>query len=155
MADTIQAKLTWESGMAFSGRTGSGHDLHMDAATDNGGEDSAPRPLEAFLAALGGCTGMDVVSILRKMRQDVTHYEINLHADRAPEHPKVFTRVIVEHVFTGRDLSEEAVKKAVSLSETKYCSASAMIKKGTPVEYRYRIVNDPAPATAGNAQAKA
>ncbi|MHB9091915.1 MAG: OsmC family protein [Chloroflexota bacterium] len=151
MANKVDAKLTWEKGMAFTGHTGSGHEMRLDASAESGGADSAGRPLETLLVALGGCTGMDVVSILRKMRQEVTDYEINLHAERAREHPKVFTRVVVEHVLTGHNLSEDAVKKAIGLSENKYCSANAMLRKAVPIEFRYRIVNAPAAAVAGAA----
>jgi putative redox protein len=95
-----------------------------------------------LLGGLGGCTGMDVITILRKMRQDVTGYEVRLRAERASEHPKVFTAIFVEHVVHGRELSAESVRRAVELSATRYCSASAMLGKVAHIEESYRIVDD-------------
>ena len=135
-------KVKLVQGMAFDAISASGHTVRIDAAPEVGGNEEGPRPLELVLLGLGGCTGMDVISILRKMRQEVSGYEVNLHAERAEEHPKVFTRIVVEHVVTGRNLDEAAVKKAVELSEHKYCSASAMLSKAASVEHRYRLVSE-------------
>jgi len=142
VADQMNAKVKLVDGMTFDATPDSGHTVRVDAAPDVGGRELGPRPLELLLMGLGACTGMDVISILRKMRQDVTAYEVNVHADRAAEHPKVFTRIVVEHVVRGRNLSEEAVRKAVGLSEHKYCSASAMLGKAAPLEHRIRIVQE-------------
>src|SRR6266542_2857135 len=89
--------------MAFRAMTQTGHELIMDASPDVGGMDTGPRPMELLLTGLGGCTGMDVISMLRKMRQDVTAYEIHLSGARAAEHPKIFTTIRVEHVVRGRN----------------------------------------------------
>ncbi|MHB1416142.1 MAG: OsmC family protein [Chloroflexota bacterium] len=144
MADAIDGRVVLREGMAFDATPTSGHTIRMDAAPSVGGQDQGARPLELLLLGLGGCTGMDVISILRKMRQAVTGYEILLHAERAEEHPRIFTKIVVEHVVRGRDLSESAVRKAVSLSEKRYCSASAMLSKTAAVEHRIRLVAEDA-----------
>jgi putative redox protein len=94
---------------------------------------------------------MDVISILRKMRQDVTGYEVRLRGERASEQPRVFTRIFVEHVVRGRGLSAESVRRAVELSVTRYCSAAAMLGKSARIEQRYRTID----ATTGHEQAGA
>jgi putative redox protein len=128
--------------LAFQATTGSGHELMLDAALDVGGSERGPRPMEMLLVGLGGCTGMDVISILRKMRQEVTAYEIRLRGQRAADHPKVFTGIQVEHVVRGCGLSPEAVRRAVELSATRYCSAAAMLGKAARIEETFRIVDD-------------
>lgn len=138
--EIYSAAATLDTGMSFVGRTGSGHELRLDASPDVGGQDRGPRPMEVVLLALAGCTGMDVISILRKMRQDVTGYEVRVRGDeRAPDFPKVFTRVTVEHIVRGRDLVESSVARAVELSATRYCPVSAMLGSTATVEHRYRI----------------
>lgn len=140
VVEPIVGKVRFGGAMAFAGAANSGHVVRMDAAPEVGGEDGGPRPMELILLGLGGCTGMDVISILRKMRQDVTGYEILLHGERAENHPRVFTAITVEHVVRGRGLSDEAVRKAVELSETRYCPASAMLGKAASIKHTYRIV---------------
>jgi putative redox protein len=98
--------------------------------------------MELLLVGLGGCTGMDVISILRKMRQNVTGYEVRLRGERAADHPKVFTSIFVEHVVRGRGLSGESVRRAVELSATRYCSAAAMLGKVAHIEESYRMIDD-------------
>jgi len=140
MAGTLEAKVDLTGGMAFNAETGSGHSFVMDSNPDVGGAEKGPRPMEVILAALGGCTGMDVISILRKMRQDVTGYEVRLRGETADEHPRVFTKITVEHVVRGRGISEDSVKRAVELSATRYCPASAMLGKTAQLNHVYRIV---------------
>lgn len=98
--------------------------------------------MEMLLVGLGGCTGMDVISILRKMRQEVTHYEVRLEGTRAEEHPKIYTDITVEHVLKGRKLQEELVRKAVDLSANRYCPASAMLGKAAKIRHTYRIIDE-------------
>ncbi|MFN8558457.1 MAG: OsmC family protein [Dehalococcoidia bacterium] len=150
MADTTNsANATLAEGMSFRIRTGSGHELVLDSAADVGGQDRGPRPMEMVLVALAGCTGMDVISILRKMRQDVTGYEVRVvGAERAPEHPKIYTKVTVEHIVRGHNLAEASVARAVDLSATRYCPVSAMIADGGEVTHTYRIEREE-PVTAG------
>jgi putative redox protein len=137
----LTATVELMDGMAFQADTGSGHSLALDAAPEVGGEDCGPRPMEMLLVGLGGCTGMDIISILRKMRQDVTGYEIRLRGERATDHPKVFIAIFVEHVVTGRSVSPEAVQRAVELSAGRYCSAGAMLGKVARITETYRIVD--------------
>ncbi|MCL5264285.1 MAG: OsmC family protein [Chloroflexi bacterium] len=138
----LEAKVKLADGMAFDVETPSGYHLTIDAAPDVGGQDKGPRPLELLLVALGGCTGMDVISILRKKRLAVTGYEVFVRAERAQEHPMVYTSIQVEHVVRGKNISPDAVARAIELSETKYCPASAMLRPGTNITSSYRIVEE-------------
>ena len=142
MSETLSASVDLLDGMAFRATTGTGHEVVMDAAPEVGGGDAGPRPMEMLLVGLGGCTGMDVISILRKMHQHVSGYQIRLSGERATDHPKIFTRINVEHVVRGRDLSADAVKRAVELSATRYCSAAAMLNRAARVEETYRVIDD-------------
>lgn len=142
MKATLDGSLEWLGGMAFRATSETGHEIVVDADPAVGGAGRGPLPIELVLLGLGGCTGMDVVSILRKMRQDVTAYQVRLHADRAEEHPRVFTAITVEHVVRGRNLNPDMVRRAVELSATRYCPASAMLKKAAPIEERFRVIDD-------------
>ncbi|HPS41894.1 MAG TPA: OsmC family protein [Anaerolineaceae bacterium] len=136
----MDAKVTWKSGMAFTGLSKSAIEIPLDASPDHGGNGEGAAPMELMLMGLGGCTAMDVISILEKKRQQVTHFEIVLHADRAEDHPRVFTRVTLEYVITGHNIDPAAVARAVELSETKYCSGIAMMRKATELSTSYRVV---------------
>jgi len=135
----MKGKLIWNSGMSFSGLTDSGFSVPMDASVDHGGANEGPRPMELILLGLGGCTAMDTISILQKKRQAVTTFEVLLHAERSSEHPKVFTDITIEFVVTGHNVDEEAVKRAVELSETKYCPANAMLSKSVPIRTKVTV----------------
>ena len=135
-----EADVRWAGRMTFIGKAGTNHLVPMDTTPEFDGDDSATKPLELLLIALGGCTGMDIVPLFRKMRQDVTAVELNITAERSQEHPKVYTRIDLEYVVTGKALEEEKVKRAVELSQEKYCSVSAMLKKACPVNYTVRII---------------
>lgn len=138
-----EAVVTWSGGMAFTGRTGSGHDVIMDARTDVGGENKGPRPTELLLAALGGCTGMDVVSVLRKMRVEFDKLEMAIEAEEGTEHPKSFTTFRMVYRLWGANVPEDKYRRAVELSQTTYCSVSALYKKGAPVTYRLELNGEP------------
>ena len=125
------------TGRRFAAHSGSGHSFIMDDAQGNMG----PKPIEAALLALGGCTAFDVINILRKKRQSVTGYEVELHAEQNPEPPNFFTRVEIRHRLHG-EIDPEAVKQALFLSETKYCSVGAMISKTAQIENTFEIVKD-------------
>ncbi len=142
MSDTLTVTVDLLDGMAFQATTGTEHALVMDAAPEVGGDDAGARPMEMLLVGLGGCTGMDVISMLRKMRQDVSSYQIRLSGERAAEHPKIFISITVEHVVRGRALSLEAVKRAVELSATRYCSAAAMLGRAAHIEETYRVIDN-------------
>lgn len=134
----VQAKLhltTVEEGRQFVGQSGSGHTVVMDDAHGN----TATKPVELALLALGGCTAFDVIGILRKMRQRVTGYDVELHAEQRSEPPSVFTRVTIKHKLRGT-VDPKALKKAIHLSETKYCSVGAMIGKSAQIETSFEIV---------------
>lgn len=135
---TVRARL--ETGMRFAVETGSGHRLILDAAEHNGGQDAGPRPMEMFLAGLAGCAGMDILAILRKKRQDVKGYELRIHGKRTEEHPKIFVKIRVEHIFTGHALQPEAVQRALTLTEEKYCGASAILGKTARLTHTFRII---------------
>ena len=135
----MDAKLTWKNGLAFTGIADSGVSLAVDTSVAHGGSGEGVAPMEMILMGLGGCTGMDVISILEKKRQEVTNFEIRVHGDRAEEHPKVFTHIVVEYVVSGHQIDPEAVKRAVELSVTKYCSVMAMLRKAAEVETKITI----------------
>ena len=128
------------SGMAFVAETGSGHLLTMDGAVDGGGRDLAPRPMETVLAGTGACTAYDVVLILKRGRHAVSGCRVQLSADRAATDPKVFTRIRMHFVISGRDLDARAVERAVALSHEKYCSATAMLSHTARIEVSHEVV---------------
>jgi putative redox protein len=137
----MDAQATWRTGLSFTGSAAeSGFSVPLGAGPMVGGLNDGFRPLELLAVGLAGCTGMDVVSILQKKRQQVTSFEVRVHADQAAEHPHVFTKVQLEYVVTGRGVEREAVERAVSLSETKYCPAQAMLRTATPIESKITIV---------------
>ncbi len=140
MPTTMKVTATQVGPMSFRATAGaSGKELVMDAAPEVGGGGDGFRPMELLLAGLAGCTGIDVVSMLRKMREDVTGYEIEVVGERQDEHPKKYTKITVVHVFRGRGLNPRNVERAVRLSAEKYCSASANLSAGAEVVHRFRI----------------
>ena len=142
MAET-SVIVSLEDGFVFRGTDEDGLSIVMDAGKDvAGSRERGPSPMRVLAMALGGCTGIDVISILRKMRQDVTGYELRVFGPRAEEHPHVFTAMTVEHVVRGRSLNAEHVRRAVELSATRYCPASAMLGKAAPVTHRYRVLDE-------------
>ena len=141
MANAVSASVKLMDAMAFKATATSGHTVVLDSAEEVGGRNQGFRPMELILMGLGGCTGMDVISILRKMQQQVTGYEVRLNGDRSGEHPKIYTDITVEHVVTGKGLTEASVRRAVELSATKYCPASAMLSKAARVTHAYRMVD--------------
>ena len=128
--------------MALSITSGSGHQITVDAGVADGGKDQGPTPMELMLMGTAGCTAMDVISILRKKRQDVTAYAVHIHGIRASTHPMVFTSITIEHVVSGHHVSEEAVAHAIELSVTKYCGAHAMLSKTATITTSYRILEE-------------
>jgi putative redox protein len=138
----MQCTVDWvaASGMAFVAETGSGHLLTMDGAVDGGGRDLAPRPMETVLAGLGGCTAYDVVLILKRGRHAVSGCRVKLDAERAATEPKVFTRIRMHFVVSGRQLPPEAVARAVALSHDKYCSATAMLAKTADIVLSHEVL---------------
>ena len=141
----MKAVVRRVGGVAMVGKADSGHWVPMDGPEDVGGFTGGSRPLELLLIGLGGCTGMDVLSILAKKRVKLDDFEIQLEADRADTHPKVFTAIRLVFHFYGDDLKAEDLQQAVDLSEQKYCSASAMLRAACPVEVRIEV-HPPRPA---------
>lgn len=141
MPEIMTAQVTLEAGMRFEAESGSGHLITLDADEHAGGQNAGFRPMELLLIGLAGCTGMDVISILRKKRQDVTDYEVHVRGVRAEKHPMVFQEITVEHVVTGRHLKPEAIARAIALSEDRYCGAGAMLGKVAHLAHTYRIVD--------------
>jgi putative redox protein len=151
---TVTARAELTDGFAFRAAVGSGHALTLDA-TPPIGRDEGPRPMELLPAALAGCTGMDVIGILRKMRQDVTAYAVEVSAERAEEHPQVLTAIAVRHVVRGRGLDPAAVRKAVELSATRYCSVGAMLRRVVDLSESYVAIDETTGAETGGALATA
>lgn len=140
------ARVNYTGGMRFTAEAGSGHQFVMDTPTDEGGASGGFSPMELPLVALAGCMGMDVVSILRKQRQDLTGYDVAVRGERADQHPKVFVRVTVEHTFTGHGLRRDMVERAIELSRTRYCSVSAMLAPTVDITHHVTLVEGDAPA---------
>ncbi len=148
MANDMTVRATLETGMRFDVKTGSGHHVILDAAEHNGGQNSGPQPMEMLLVALAGCSGMDILSILRKKRQEISGYELRIHGMRAEEHPKVFLDITLEHIFTGHNIRPEAVERAIELTEERYCGASAMLGKTATIGHTFSIIEDSKETTA-------
>lgn len=136
----MEAKVIWKRGLSFIGSAESGFSVPLDAAVEHGGNNEGFRPMEMLLVGLAGCTAMDVISILQKKRQEVASFEVLVHAERAEEHPRVFTHIVIEYVVGGKQISQEAVERAVELSENKYCPAQAMLSKAVLIEHKITIV---------------
>ena len=140
----MQATVTWNHKMGFSGETESGHHLAMDAAPENGGNNQAPRPTELLLHAVAGCTGIDIVSILEKMRLTLTSFEMDIEGERADDHPRRFTTISIHYRLEG-DLPEDKVRRAIALSKDKYCSVSQSLNAEIEVYYSINGVRNEEP----------
>lgn len=136
----MDAKVIWKEGMSFTGSADSGFLVPLDARPEAGGEGQGLQPMELFAIGLAGCTAMDVVSILKKKRQDVSALDVSVHVDRAQEHPRVFTRIEIVYRITGSAVDPAAVERAIQLSAEKYCPAQAMLSKSAPITSRYEII---------------
>jgi putative redox protein len=136
----MEARATWKKGLAFDGWGGSsGFTLPLGSSSEPGDDEAGFRPLELLLVGLAGCTGMDVISILEKKRQEVTDFEVYVQADRTEDHPRVFTHIVIQFTITGRAIDQAAVERAVALSATKYCSVQAILSKSASVEHKIII----------------
>lgn len=141
----MKVRIKWIEQASFLGETESSHAVLMDGPPDGGGRNLGPRPMETVLLGTGGCTAYDVVHILRKARQPITDCVVEIDADRAPEDPKVFTRIHFHFVVSGRSLSARHVERAISLSAEKYCSASIMLGKTAQITHDFEIVETAIP----------
>ncbi len=131
----MHVQIQWAPPKRFDGVSDIGARLTMDSRVESGGTGAGPTPMETVLMALAGCTGVDVVGILKKMREDLEGLTIDVSAERTPDHPRVFTKIYVRYVAWGRGLKREQVEKAVALSKEKYCSVSAMLGKTAEITY--------------------
>jgi putative redox protein len=136
------ATVTYVQGLQFVGEASSGHAIVMDGDSEVGGHDTGLRPMELLIVGLGGCSGMDVISILRKKKQEVTSLKINLKGQKAENYPKKFTDIVIEFIVSGRNISEEAVKRAVELSMNKYCSVKASLEGAAKISFNYKIIQE-------------
>ncbi len=138
----MNAIVTWRQGMSFTGKAGTGFQVPLGADPEVGGANDGFRPLELMAVSLAGCTAMDVISILTKKKQEVTAFEVKVHADQAEEFPQVFTHAVITFLVTGRGVDEAALLRAIELSATKYCPVQAMLGKVVPMELVYEIYED-------------
>jgi len=134
----MKSKVTFKEQMHFTGEL-DGHEIPIDAAEQFGGQDKGPKPKGLMLTALAGCTAMDVISILRKMRVEPDDFSVEAEANVSDEHPMVFTKIKLTYRLIGKDLPRDKVEKAVQLSQERYCGVSAMLQKVAPVEYEIII----------------
>jgi len=135
----MKARIHLVEGMTFVAESGSGHAVVVDAAPDIGGRDLGARPMELVLMGAGACSAIDVVHILRKGRQPIAGCVVEVEADRAAEDPKVFTRIHLRYIVTGKGLAKEQVERAIRLSKEKYCSATIMLAASAAITFEYEI----------------
>ena len=135
----MNLSVNWVDGMLMVGKSHSGHSITMDGPIEIGGENLGVRPMEMLLLGVAGCTMIDVVTTLKKMRQDLSHCETKINAERANEHPKVFTDIHIHFIVKGRDLDSKKVDKAIKLSAEKYCSASIMLGKTAKITHDFEV----------------
>ncbi|MBI5944167.1 MAG: OsmC family protein [Chloroflexi bacterium] len=134
--------INWKGGLSFEGAGDSGFTQKMDAEETVGGRNGGARPMEFIALGLAGCTGMDVISILQKKKQPVADFQIKVHAERAGEHPKVFSSAVIEYLISGSGVNETAVLRAIELSAERYCPAQAMLSKAFPMRLVYKIFDE-------------
>ena len=136
----MNISVNWVDGMLMVGKSHSGHSITMDGPPEIGGANLGVRPMEMLLLGVAGCTMIDVVTTLKKMRQELTHCETKVNAERATDHPKVFTDIHIQFIVKGKDLDPKKVEKAITLSAEKYCSASIMLGKTASITHDFEIV---------------
>jgi len=135
----MDAKVTWDHGMTFAGTADSGFTVPLGTSPKVGGDDDGFKPMELMAISLGGCTAMDVISIMRKKRQEITAYEISIHTENAETHPKVFTSATILYDVTGHNIDEKALRRAIQLSAERYCPAQGMLAQVMSIELLYEI----------------
>ena len=138
----MKATANWKQGMTFLGSADSGHVVQMDAVVSLSGSNTGVRPMEMIAMGLAGCAAMDVISILQKKRQQVTHFDVQVDADISKDHPKVFTRAVITFVVVGKSIEEDAVLRSIELSATKYCPVHAMLEQAFPIDMHYEIYEE-------------
>jgi putative redox protein len=135
----MDAKVKWHGRLTFTGSADSGFTVPLGSERAVGGDEDGFRPMELLAMGLAGCTAMDVISIMSKKRQEITDFEVLVHAPRATEHPKVFTSATIEYQVTGHNVDEAALVRAIELSATRYCPAQGMFGKIIPIDLKYQI----------------
>ena len=135
----MNAKVIWHGDMTFTGKADTGFEVPLGAHPTVGGANDGFRPMELMAVSLAGCTAMDVISILKKKRQDVTDYEVKVHTEQADQHPKVMTHAVIEYHVSGHNVNEQAVLRAIELSALKYCPAQNMLSQIMPITLKYFI----------------
>lgn len=135
----METRLKWAGEAAFIGLSSGGHTVVMDGPPEGGGRNLGPRPMEMLLLSMAACSTYDVVSILKKTRDDIRDCEVIINATRAEEHPKIFTDIHLKFVITGKEIKEKNVKRAIELSAEKYCSASIMLGAMANITHDYEI----------------
>lgn len=134
-----EAKVTYVNGLQFVAQGNSGHAIVMDGDPDFGGSNTGSRPMELLLMGLGGCSGMDIISVLKKKKQNVAGFEMNVKGEKAENHPKKFTAIHIEFIIKGKNISEEAVKKAVDISMEKYCPVKATLEGAAKITWDWKV----------------
>jgi putative redox protein len=137
----MKVRIRQIGGIALVGAGDTNHWAVMDGPEESGGYSGGSRPMELLLMSLGGCTAMDVISILKKKRANLEDFGIEIEAERAEEHPKVFTEIKLHFIFTGKNLRAKDVERAIDLSQNKYCPATAMLRKSVKISHDYEIVD--------------
>ena len=140
MSEKKRSTAVLRDDLIFTGQSSNGFTIPLDAKKAAGGHNAGVSPIELLLTSLAGCTGMDVISILRKKKQDVTAFEVRVEGTRAEEHPRVFTEIWVHFVVTGHDVSQEALDRAIELSSERYCGASATLRHTATIHYSSEII---------------
>ena len=135
----MNAKVDWKGRMSFTGTADSGFEVPLGSHPEVGGDNDGFRPMELMAVSLAGCTAMDVISILKKKRQEISDFQVTVETERADQHPKVFTSAVIEYHVAGKDIAENAVSRAMELSADAYCPAQAMIGKIIPLTLKYYI----------------
>ena len=136
----MSISVNWVDGLLMVGKSDSGHTITMDGPPESGGENLGVRPMEMLLLGVAGCTMIDIVTTLKKMRQDLSHLETKINAERATDHPKVFTDIHIQFILKGQNLDEKKVDKAITLSAEKYCSASIMLGEMATITHDFEVI---------------
>jgi putative redox protein len=147
----VKLRVNWQGDVRFESKTGSGHTITTDGPEDAGGNNAGPRPMEMMLLGVGGCSAYDVVHILKRGRVEVSDCVAELEAERAPDPPRVFTRIKMHFRVSGPGISEKKVARAVKLSAEKYCSASIMLSRGgVAIEHSFEAIDTGVDSSAGS-----
>ena len=137
----METRLQWAGGAAFIGLSSGGHTVVMDGPPEGGGRNLGPRPMEMLLLSMAACSTYDVVSILQKSREDITDCDVRITANRAPDHPRIFTDIHLHFIISGSDVKKRSIERAIKLSAEKYCSASIMLGAMAKITHDFELVN--------------